>query len=73
MSAVTEAEAKAMFCPLTYSASKVRWSDDEDAAVREHGPWLCLGERCMGWRWGFEKTVRNERLGYCGMVGKPLR
>lgn len=36
-------------------------------------PEVCSGCECMAWRWACGDTDKptDERLGYCGLVGKP--
>lgn len=73
---MTEAEAKARWCPFANcsnhgdaSSGNRSWDGVPDnPAVR------CIGSRCMAWRWsqgiGIEGDT-HKPAGYCGMAGKP--
>jgi hypothetical protein len=32
---------------------------------------LCVGSRCMAWRWFSRSTLPGEAKGYCGLAGTP--
>jgi hypothetical protein len=32
----------------------------------------CDHVKCMGWRWSYVTSSDEERLGYCGLAGKPM-
>ena len=54
----TEEEAKRKYCPMS-------------PPVYTEG--MCQARRCMMWRWipNRERGQSPERLGYCGLAGKP--
>lgn len=57
-----EAEAKACCGPRNNSQAA------------EEGDILCIGSRCMAWRWNFppqHMDGRTKPTGYCGLAGKP--
>lgn len=31
----------------------------------------CCSSNCMAWRWVSEPLLENQKLGYCGLAGKP--
>ena len=63
---MTEEEAKTKTCHLSIGLPPIY--DQSGVGIRDGGPWACLASGCMAWRWtGFPA----ERLGYCGLAGKP--
>lgn len=69
LAVVTEAQAAVRGCPV--SAAKVRY---EKGSMP-----MCIGSRCMAWRWGSRVEVYDPRTGrsetheggYCGLAGAP--
>lgn len=58
---LTEEEAKKKVCPILEARSHFRKASSS--------PELCIGAKCMMWRWGDQKA--KEPTGHCGMAGKP--
>lgn len=65
---MTEDEARTKWCPM------VRFGEDDACSNR----WTvypnliqcrCIASDCMMWRFGPDKTVVGDRLGYCGLAG----
>jgi hypothetical protein len=42
-------EARKKICPFTFSIPEQRTEDG--CGIREGGPWQCLADGCMAWRW----------------------
>ena len=75
---MTEEEARKRWCPFVRYATRDDGGDYPERAhvvtgnrfLHKPGPGLtnCIASGCMAWRWtGFPA----ERLGYCGLAGKP--
>jgi len=75
----TEKEAKTKWCPF----SRAYDGTDNGGAVATNRPLayaesyggkretiLCIGSRCMAWRWSDEEPGDAD-YGYCGLAGKP--
>lgn len=58
---MTEKEAGKRICPIADN-------------IRIHGQ-TCIGSDCMAWRWWWNSDSKKseERKGFCGMAGEPLR
>lgn len=61
---MTEDEAKSMRCCGPSSCGvKVELADEVDF-VR-----LCIGAKCMAWRWLAQTDRQRDRDGFCGIAG----
>lgn len=81
---MTEGEAKEKWCPhvrytaLPMSNGDAAVYDNRSSEVAFHAPPLCIGSRCMAWRWTKEPNEgqplgkpRTAGEGFCGLAGKP--
>lgn len=57
MTVVTEEEAEKKTCIHRMAAN---W-----------GGTVCMGSRCMAWRWVKGNPVAGTGRGYCGLAGRP--
>ena len=75
MTLVTEDEAKAKWCPLTFAVHDT--FSPEGTGIKHGGPYPCCTTHCMAWREGIFEHQRNlpaedrTKAGYCGAFGKP--
>jgi hypothetical protein len=74
---MTEAEARALWCPFARSYQEPIDGHFITANRTDEGMpdafCLCIATDCMAWRW--EKPLAplpvDERHGFCGLAGKP--
>ena len=77
---LTEEDARKKWCPLSRAEN---WNDVRSAAVSftanrlqsgdPIGNCLCIGSRCMAWRWSVTPSGKPDRgRGYCGAFGKDI-
>lgn len=67
---LTEEQASEKWCPAVRSSAgayaKAVSATNKDA--------VCMGSRCMWWRWDvkdYGPGIEMPKMGYCGMAGKP--
>lgn len=72
---VPEKTAQEIDCPMTFANPKI-FPDLDSDGEEKHEPLdtSCRASFCMAWRFFDSDEVdkpREERLGYCGLAGKP--
>ncbi len=60
----TEAEARQCWCPFVRVNPFGSITNRGDISTT-----TCIASECMAWRWA--NTIEPERIGYCGLAGKP--
>lgn len=66
---LTEKEAADRWCPLTRCAGD---ADNREADGDPLDGALCIGSKCMAWRWSNQDTgPTGDATGFCGAFGSP--
>lgn len=68
---MTEDGARLSWCPFGRQVNNPGSLGKDYPAINRgqtgHGETMCLGARCMAWRW----KDAAEQEGYCGLAGRP--